>query len=77
MEIKLNKKAQKYFNEVMASLEDDKGKPVTKSQAINHCLTLLALFEEDAECDLLHFMTQIDPDHFPSAGKWCDEQSNY
>ena len=72
--ITLSPEAEKYFHEVMYSLDDGDGKLCTQSKAINHSLEILALFEKDNQCDLLHYMVHERPDVFKSAVEYCNNK---
>ena len=57
--IKLSEKSEKYFNEVMYSLDKGDGKACTQSEAINHCLESLSNFEATTEQDVLTYLGSL------------------
>lgn len=59
--VTLSDEAEKYFNEVAYSLDKGDGKVATQSEVINHCLTELALFEENAGQDVTGWLKEYYP----------------
>lgn len=56
--ITLSDKAEKFFNEVMYSLEGCNEKPCTQTEAINWCLEALQDFEVNSGQDLISYLQQ-------------------